>query len=97
VVTLKFGVSEIPSQAVPLRHARWTTLPRLVGKHPREASAGLVAIQPCFHLRPAQASSATDLRVVAESPPAGTRPRAFGVRSPRGYRPTTVELTVAAR
>jgi hypothetical protein len=96
-VMLKFGFSPIPSSSVPNHHARWTTVPRLVGEHPREASADLVAISPCFSLRPAVDTSATELVVVEQSPPAGARVRAFGVLSRRGYRPTTVRLVVAAR
>ena len=97
VVILKFGVSEIPSPTYPLHHARWTTVPRLVGKHPRDAAADLTAIWPCFRLRPAKTTTADELFVVAQSPAAGTRVPAYGVRSHGGYRPTTVRLTVAAR
>ena len=97
VVTLRFGSSEIPSPGFPLHHPRWAYVPQLVGKHPRDADAGLVAMWPCFHLRPAHETTATDLVVVAQSPSAGTRVPAYGVGTQRGYRPTTVQLTIAAR
>jgi hypothetical protein len=96
-VTLKFGFSPIPSPAVPLHHARWTRVPQLVGLQPRVAAADLVEIWPCFRLRGATATSATTLAVVAQTPRAGTRVPAYGVRVGRGYRPTAVQLTVAAR
>ena len=96
-VTLKFGISPIPSPSVPIHHARWTRVPQLVGDHPREAEANLVAIWPCFRLLPADSTFPTELVVVAQSPPAGTRVPAYGVRTGRGYRPTTVDVTVAAR
>jgi hypothetical protein len=96
-VRLKFMPSFIPSPAVPKHHARWTHIPPLVGKEFAPAVAKLNGIWPCVRLRPAAAASATRAVIVAQSPPAGTRVPAFGVMVGRGYRPTTVDLTVAAR
>jgi hypothetical protein len=101
-VRLKLGFSPIPSPSVPKRHARWTGVPELVGMPYADAATKLVAsvgdaIWPCVHIRGAESTSATQMVVVAQSPPAGTRVRAFGVLSRRGYRKTTVDLTVAAR
>jgi len=96
-VTLKFMFSAIPSPSVPMHHVRWTHVPRLVGEEFRHASANLVAIWPCVHVRAATAISGTRLVVVAQSPRSGTRVPAFGVLSGRGYRPTTVNVTVEAQ
>lgn len=96
VVTLKFLYSMIPSAAVPLHHTRWTYVPRLVGDDFGHATKNLRAIWPCVHVQPATATSAARLIVVAQSPGAGTRVRAFGVLFSRGYRPTTMNVTLAA-
>jgi hypothetical protein len=69
----------------------------MVGREFREATAGLVAIWTCVNVRAETATSGKRIVVVAQDPPAGTRVRAYGVESKRGYRPTTVALTVAAR
>jgi hypothetical protein len=49
------------------------------------------------NVQAAAATSGARAVVVAQSPSAGTRVPAYGVKVGRGYRPTTVELTVAAR
>jgi hypothetical protein len=72
-------------------------VPLLVGEDFGEASKKLHAIWPCVDVQLATAVSATRMIVVAQTPPAGTRVRAFGVLSSRGYRPTTVNVTLAAR
>jgi hypothetical protein len=95
VVAIRFGVSPIPSPAVPKRHARFTTVPRLVGREFAAAVRQLHGIWPCVHLQAATATRSTRL-VVGQRPRPGTRVPAFGVRVGRGYRPTTVDLTVAA-
>ena len=98
VVTLKFGYTPIPSPAVPVHHARWTHVPRLVGVEFRQAAARLTAIWPCVHVRAATKTSGARLVVVSQSPSPDTRVRAYGVlHSDGGYRPTTVDLIVAAR
>jgi beta-lactam-binding protein with PASTA domain len=97
VVTLRFLPSFIPSAAVPKHHARWTYVPRLVGEDFGDASKKLHAIWPCVQVQAAAATSDARVIVVAQSPRAGTRVTAFGVLSGRGYRPTTVNVTVAVR
>jgi beta-lactam-binding protein with PASTA domain len=96
-VPLKFGFSPIPSPSVPIHHARWTHVPALVGKPFTEAASELEAIWPCVHIRGETSTSGTRMVVIAQSPRAETRVPAFGVRVGGGYRPTTVDLTVAAR
>lgn len=95
VVTLTFDPSFIPSPAVPMHHARWAFVPQLVGED-STAITRLRAIWPCVEVRPATATSASRVVIVAQNPPAGTRVPAYGVMVGRGYRPTTVHLTVAA-
>jgi beta-lactam-binding protein with PASTA domain len=98
VIALKFGLSPIPSPGVPKHHERWTIVPKLVGRDARSALGRLPhALWPCVRVRSAQATSAGGLVVVAQSPRAGTRLPAYGVMIGRGYRPTTVSLTLAAR
>jgi hypothetical protein len=97
VVTLRFLPSFIPSAAVPKHHARWMYVPQLVGDDFGDASKKLRAIWPCVHVQSAAAASDARVIVVAQSPRAGTRVTAFGVLSGRGYRPTTVNVTVAVR
>ena len=97
VVTLRFMPSLVPSPAVPKHHARWAYVPRLVGEDFGGASNKLHAIWACVHVQPATAMSAARVIVVAQSPRAGTRVPAFGVLSGLGYRPTTVNVTVAAK
>jgi hypothetical protein len=95
VVALHFGFSLIPSPAVPLHHARFTTVPKLVGREFSDAVRRLEGIWPCVRVRAASATSSTRIVVVAQSPAPGRRVPAFGVMVGRGFRPTTVELTVA--
>jgi len=97
VVSLKFLLAPIPSPVAPIHHARWTYVPRLIGNDAHTASRKLRAIWPCFRVRGANGTSAWHVVVVAQHPAPGTRVRAYGVRTPRGYRVTTVQLTVAAR
>jgi hypothetical protein len=98
VVTMKFAFSPVPSPGFPARHARWTRVPRLVGLEYRFAAARLQAIWPCVHVRAANGTPAWRMVVVAQRPRAGTRVRAYGVRIGRhGFRPTIVDVTVAAR
>jgi hypothetical protein len=96
VVTLKFMYSMIPSPAVPIHHARWAYVPQLVGEDFGVASNKLHAIWPCVHVQAATATSAARMIIAAQSPQPGARVPAFGVLSGRGYRPTTVNVTVAA-
>jgi hypothetical protein len=96
-VALTFLPTPIPSLAVPIHHARWTYVPQLVGDEFGAASKTLHAIWPCVHVRAATASSATHMVVVAQMPAAGTRVPAYVTVRPHGYRPTTVDVTVAAR
>jgi beta-lactam-binding protein with PASTA domain len=97
VIVLKFGPSFIPSPSAPIHHARWTYVPQLVGSEYADASEKLRAIWPCVRVQAASGTSASRAVVVAQSPRAGTRVPAYGVQVARGYRPTTVNLTVAAR
>jgi beta-lactam-binding protein with PASTA domain len=98
VITLTFGFSPIPSPAVPKYHERWAIVPKLVGRDASHALGDLPrAMWPCVRVRSAHATSAGGLAVVAQSPRAGTRLPAYGVMIGRGYRPTTVSLTLAAR
>ncbi len=97
IVSLKFGHTPIPSPTVPLHHAPWTTVPALVGRDFAEAAAQLTSIWPCVHVRGATATSVSRLVVVAQDPKPGTRVRAYGARVGQGYRPTTVDVTVAIR
>jgi len=94
---MKFMYSEIPSPAVPIHHPRWTRVPRLVGEEFTRAFASLTSVWPCVHVRAATATSGARVVVVSQDPPSGTRVPAYGVKVGRGYRPTTVDLTVAAR
>jgi len=96
VVTLTFEPSFVPSPAVPMHHARWAYVPQLVGEDPT-AITRLRAIWPCLDVKPATATSGSHIVIVAQNPPAGTRAPAYGVKVGRGYRPTTVHLTVAAQ
>jgi beta-lactam-binding protein with PASTA domain len=95
VVMLRFGSSGIPSPAVPLHHARVTRVPRLVGREFSDAVRRLTAIWPCVRVRGANGTSSSRIIVVAQDPSPGTRVPAFGVMVGRGYRPTTVDLTVS--
>jgi len=98
VVVLNFEPSPIPSPAVPKHHPRWTYVPQLVGYEYAEASGKLRMIWPCVHVQPASGTSGSRAVVVAQKPSAGTRVPAYGVLGAGGgYRPTTVDLTVAAR
>lgn len=73
-------------------------VPRLMGRDARYALGDLPrALWPCVRVRSAHSTSAGGLTVVAQSPRAGTRLPAYGVMIGRGYRPTTVSLTLAAR
>jgi hypothetical protein len=74
-------------------------VPRLVGYEAAQALPKLPdTIWACVHITAATASSATRLVVVAQSPAAGTRVPAYGVRTAdRGFKFTTVDLTVAAQ
>jgi beta-lactam-binding protein with PASTA domain len=98
VVTITFGYSPIPSPSAPKHHEPWATVPNLMDM---DANAALKALPqslwPCVHVRSARAASAEGLVVVAQSPRAGSRVPAYGVMVGRGYRPTTVSLTLAAR
>lgn len=96
-IRLKFMYRPIPTPAVPDHHPRWTHVPGVIGKDFRQAAAGLVAIWPCVHVQSERSTSGTRLIVVSQDPPASARVRAYGVLSKRGYRPTTVSMTVAAR
>ncbi len=97
-VTMKFEFSPIPSPAFPTHHARWTFVPKLVGLDYAVAARKLHAIWPCVHVRAASGTPAFHVVVVEQKPLAGTRVRAYGVRTGRhGFRPTTVDVTVAAR
>jgi beta-lactam-binding protein with PASTA domain len=96
VVTLTFLPSFVGSLAVPKQHARWTYVPQLVG-HEYIATTKVQAIQPCIRLKAATATSASRIVVVAQNPPAGTRVPAFGVETGRGFKPSTVDLRVAAQ
>jgi hypothetical protein len=96
VVAVKFQSSPIPSPDVPTRRPRWTYTPDLVGE---EATAAyrLRAIWPCLHVRAASGVAASRLVVVAQRPPPHTRVPAYGVSIGRGWRPTTMDVYVAAR
>jgi hypothetical protein len=97
-VALDFGPSFHPSAAVPKHHERWATVPSLMGMDADQALRALPrSMWPCVHVRSARAASAEGLVVVAQAPRAGSRVRAYGVMVGRGYRPTTVSLTLAAR
>jgi hypothetical protein len=72
-------------------------VPDLVGSEFASAAKRLQAIWPCVHLRPALATSATRIVVVAQRPKPGTRVPAYGVMIGRGFRPTTMDVTVAVR
>jgi hypothetical protein len=96
VVTLTFLPSFIPSLAVPKRHARWAYVPRFVGRE-YVATTNLQAVLPCIHVRAATATSASRIVIVAQDPAPGTRVPAFGVKKGRAYKPTTVDLTIAAQ
>jgi hypothetical protein len=61
------------------------------------ALARLHGIWPCVDVDAARDTGAGRLAVVAQRPVAGTRVPAFGVMVGRGYRPTTVAVTLAAR
>ena len=96
VVTLTFLLPPTPSLAVPKQHARWAYVPQLVG-HEYVATTKLQAIQPCIHVVPATATSASRIVIVAQNPAPGTRVPAFGVKKGRAYKPSTVDLTIAAQ
>jgi hypothetical protein len=88
----------IPSPGVPKHHARWTLVAQLVGYEYAEASRKLRAIWPCVHVQAARATFGSRAVIVAQNPRAGTRVPAYGVLiAGGGYRPTTVNVTVAAR
>jgi hypothetical protein len=95
-VVLRFEFSPIPSAAVPKHHARWTHVPRLVGRDFDRAASELTGIWPCPHGPPARGTSATRLVVSAQRPGAGTRVPDYGYMTGRAYHPTTVDVTVAA-
>jgi hypothetical protein len=96
VVRLRFGFSPIPSPAVPTRHERWTVAPTLVGLEFERALKRVHAAWLCVHVRPTRASSASRVIVISQNPNAGTRLPAYGVMVGRGFRPTTIDVTVAA-
>ena len=96
-MTLKFSFSPIPSPAFPTHHARWTYVPKLVGLEYRSATTKLYAIWPCVHVRAAGGTPAFRIVVVAQKPAPGTRLPAYGVKVGQAFRPTTLDLTVAAR
>jgi beta-lactam-binding protein with PASTA domain len=94
VVALKFGYSPIPSPGVPLHHARFTKVPKLVGREFSDALRRLTAIWPCVRVRAASATSSSRVVVITQKPGPGTQVPAFGVVVGHSFRPTTVELTV---
>jgi beta-lactam-binding protein with PASTA domain len=94
---MRFEYTPIPSPAVPKHHRPYTTVPDLVGLEVGRALTRLMAIWPCVHVEAATATAAARLIVIAQRPHAGTRLPAFGVVVGRGYRPTTVNITVGAR
>ena len=96
VVTLKFGYSPIPSPTVPLVRPKWTYVPDLLGKDVASAST-LRAIWPCVHVRAATDTSASHLVIVEQRPAPHTRVPAYGVRVGRGWRPTRMDLYLAAK
>ena len=96
VVTWTFLPSFVPSLAVPKQHARWTYVPRFVGRE-YVATTSLRAVLPCIHVRAATATFASRIVIVAQNPARGTRVPAFGVQTGRAYKPSTVDLTIAAR
>jgi hypothetical protein len=97
VVTMKLFGGPIPSPGAPLHHVRWATVPNLVGKDAAVAYNSLRTMWPCVHVRPAAETAASRLVVVQQRPRPGTRVRAYGFRSARGYHVTTVDLYVATR
>jgi beta-lactam-binding protein with PASTA domain len=97
VVTMKLFGGPIPSPGGPLHHQRWATVPDLVGKDAASAAESLRMMWGCLHLRAASGTDGSRLVVVQQRPPAGTRVPAYGVRSGHAYRPTTVDLYIAAR
>ena len=72
-------------------------MPPLDGEEFAKGAQKLHAIWPCVHVQPATATSDSRVVVVAQNPRAGTRLPAYGVLSGRGFRPTTVTVTVAAQ
>ena len=96
VVAIHFGHSNIPLGAVK-RHPKFTTVPRLVGREVIDAIGQLRYIQHCVEVRAATATSSSRLIVVAQDPKAGSRVLAEGVKVGRGFRHTTVDLTVMAK
>jgi beta-lactam-binding protein with PASTA domain len=94
-VRLSLEQLPIPSPSVPKRHARWTTVPQLVGHDFGHAEDVLEAIWPCVHVSAADSTDATRLVVVAQRPAPGTRVPAYGVLTGRTYHPTTVDITLA--
>jgi hypothetical protein len=96
VVALTFLPSFVPTPAVPKQHARWAYVPRFVGREYVETTS-LRAVLPCIHVEPATATSASRIVVVSQEPAPGTRLPAFGVTTRRGYKPSTVDLTIAGR
>jgi beta-lactam-binding protein with PASTA domain len=97
VVVMYFEPSFIPSPGVPRHHPRWTFVPQLVGLEYADAFGKLRMIWPCVHVQAARGTSGSRVVVVAQNPRAGTRVPAYGVQIGRGYRPTTMSLTVAVR
>ena len=90
--------SASPLNAPPRNRPRWTYVPDLVGEEASTAFGQLDALWPCVHVRAAKATSASRLVVVRQSPTAGTRVRAYGVKvGSGGWRPTIVNVEVEAR
>jgi beta-lactam-binding protein with PASTA domain len=73
-----------------------TVAPTLVGLEFEQAAKRVRAAWLCVHVRSAHAASVARVIVVSQSPPAGTRLPAYGVMVGRGFRPTTIDVTVAA-
>jgi hypothetical protein len=96
VVTWTFLPSFVPSLAVPKQHAHWAYVPRFVGRE-YVGTTSLRAILPCIHVKAATATSASRIVIVLQDPAPGTRLPAFGVKTGSGYKPSTVDLTIAAR
>ena len=97
VVNLNLDLPPSPLATAPLNRPRWTYVPDLVGEEASTAFGQLDALWPCVHVRAATATSASRLVVVKQSPAAGTRVRAYGVKVGGGWSPTIVNVEVEAR
>jgi hypothetical protein len=97
-VTMRFGVTPIPSPGSPLHHPPWVFVPNLVAKEWAAAAKVLPqSIWPCVHVAGARGTTAARLVVVSQKPASGVRLPAYGVLSGGGYRPTTVNVFLEAR